>query len=538
MAATGIGIEEIKVTHTDGGGGRGFREVRGSGGGKEYAMNYEPSRGGVEQGGTGSQQPTEEPKEETPEIEEIVVTGSYDNTLDNINKLTTWYANSGNSTNINREKLAEAITNASKENNVNADFLTTILAIETDLKEGKTSSTGAEGLSQIDASMLQDINRIYKMNLKMEDLQDIDVAVDAQAKAINIVRMYAKYFGHDHNDNEVIGQIYNIGIGDYNKGVRNPRYFGDRGKERADIIGVDIFSIPMTNDVPELQEGGTPWGGATGTIYEEPSGPKPLQQQMINAFSEGGTPQNTELEETVVTGQRGKADYPGALNNPSPILNPNYQTWQNFQNIPTDMMDFAKIGGGKDVFGQPKGTKKTEEEYDYENDPDNLYGSPVSDDTSENDSNRTKKAVEKFFKAMNETNQEVSIEEGLKNFADNIKDTFGNPEDTWEDAKEEFKIFVDNLTSKVLKKSPALAEALEIQDNNLRPFGTDVKNMAVGNMILKYSTPEKFVTAFKNNPVGTITDIGLVALGTAAGTPTLGLGSVPFTLPLVNKYSQ
>ena len=139
---------------------------------------------------------------------------------------------------------------------------------------------------------------------------------------------------------------------------------------------------------------------------------------------------------------------------------------------------------------------------------------------------------------MNETNQEVSIEEGLKNFADNIKDTFGNPEDTWEDAKEEFKIFVDNLTSKVLKKSPALAEALEIQDNNLRPFGTDVTNMALGNMIQKYSTPEKFVTSFKNNPVGTITDIGLVALGTLAGTPTGGLGSVPFTLPLVNKYSQ
>ena len=292
-AATGIGIEEIKVkADGGGGGGRGFREFRGSGGGREYAMNYEPSRGGVEQGGTGSQQPKEEPKEETPEIEEIVVTGSYDNTLDNINKLTTWYANSGNSTNINREKLAEAITNASKENNVNADFLTTILAIETDLKEGKTSSTGAEGLSQIDASMLQDINRVYKMNLTMKDLQDIDVAVDAQAKAINIVRMYAKHFGYDHNDNEVIGQIYNIGIGDYDKGVRNPRYFGDRGKERADIMGVDIFSMPMTNDVPELQEGGTPWGGATGTIYKEPSGPKPVQQQMINAFSEGGIKTN------------------------------------------------------------------------------------------------------------------------------------------------------------------------------------------------------------------------------------------------------
>tara|TARA_R100001082_G_scaffold96794_2_gene64447 strand:- start:41 stop:2185 length:2145 start_codon:yes stop_codon:yes gene_type:complete len=36
--------------------------------------------------------------------------------------------------------------------------------------------------------------------------------------------------------------------------------------------------------VPELQEGGTPWGGSTGTIYEEPSGPKPLQQQTIANF--------------------------------------------------------------------------------------------------------------------------------------------------------------------------------------------------------------------------------------------------------------
>ena len=61
MAATGIGIEEIKVTHADGGGGRDFSGFRGSG--KEYAMNYEPSRGGVEQSGTGSQQPKEEPKE-------------------------------------------------------------------------------------------------------------------------------------------------------------------------------------------------------------------------------------------------------------------------------------------------------------------------------------------------------------------------------------------------------------------------------------------------------------------------------------------
>ncbi len=133
----------------------------------------------------------------------------------------------------------------------------------------------------------------------MEDLQDMNVAVDAQAKAINIVRMYARHYGHDHNNNEVIGQIYNIGIGDYNNGVRNPRYFGDRGKERADIIGVDIFSMPMTNDVPKLQEGGTPWGGATGTLYEEPSGPKPLQQQMINAFSEGGISDDIGTEEIV-----------------------------------------------------------------------------------------------------------------------------------------------------------------------------------------------------------------------------------------------
>ena len=77
MAATGIGIEEIKVTHADGGGGRDFSGFRGSG--KEYAMNYEPSRGGVEQSGTGSQQPKEEPKEETPEIEEIVVTSVREN---------------------------------------------------------------------------------------------------------------------------------------------------------------------------------------------------------------------------------------------------------------------------------------------------------------------------------------------------------------------------------------------------------------------------------------------------------------------------
>ena len=518
-AATGIGLEEIVVkgTKKDGGGGRVSFGERGDSNifGREYV--------GKEGGGSGYYDYSKEVPEGTPLTEpgSLIPAEEYtgeeeQGVLYSVDKLEDFHEEIG----VNKKLLSKVLDVIASDYNLNPDALALIASTETDLHMDKISSAGARGIGQIKEIMLDDINnRADSMfdgsTFTMDDLgKDLLTDVDLMARGLKVSQHYAKYLGKNPNDFYIVSQIYKQGM----DSIRNNNYdttYDDRLTKRGNAIGVDYKNINLSN-VPELQEGGTPWGGATGTIYEEPSGPKPLQQQMINAFSEGGTPQNTELEETVVTGQRGKADYPGALNNPSPILNPNYQTWQNFQNIPTDMMDFAKIGGGKDVFGQPKGTKKTEEEYDYENDPDNLYGSPVSDDTSE----------------------KVSIEEGLKNFADNIKDTFGNPEDTWEDAKEEFKIFVDNLTSKVLKKSPALAEALEMQDNNLRPFGTDVTSMAIGNMVQKYSTPEKFVTAFKNNPVGTITDIGLVALGTAAGTRTLGLGSVPFTLPLVNKYSQ
>ena len=556
MAATGIGIEEIKVTHADGGGGRDFSGFRGSG--KEYAMNYEPSRGSVEQGGTGSQQPKkepkEEPKEETPEIEEIVVTSVRENFNSFMNEENPVF--NYNVTNfLNPESLQSISSFTQGNDNVSEIDVYSILFAES--SGGQRENPAASGPLQVQLGAFIDSQRhqnIYgpvppkdtpEHKIYMEKAEKDFNALDQTGyveTGLNYLESLNQRFERNNKRKPTIEEsalLYTEGYKGGMKYIEGEKNWRESTKLKVYIPNVlkAYTALTVKDSAINFEEGGTPWGGATGTIYEEPSGPKPLQQQMINAFSNGGI----GLEEIVVKGTRDSnlpnfnyTDFSNySANNPNARLfgdpsglevlrsvtnDRQFQEHMDYlaemkekeeeDNIEEEESSEAKIGGGKDVFGQPKGTKKTEEEYDY--------GSPVSDDTSE----------------------KVSIEEGLKNFADNIKDTFGNPEDTWEDAKEEFKIFVDNLTSKVLKKSPALAEALEMQDNNLRPFGTDVTNMAIGNMVQKYSTPEKFVTAFKNNPVGTITDIGLVALGTLAGTRTGGLGSVPFTLPLVNKYSQ
>ena len=79
--------------------------------------------------------------------------------------------------------------------------------------------------------------------------------------------------------------IYTKGPGGGEKFIRDYSLL-DRPENK--LLNTYVNNVMNTSKVlegiPELQEGGTPWGGATGTIYEEPSGPKPVQQQMINAF--------------------------------------------------------------------------------------------------------------------------------------------------------------------------------------------------------------------------------------------------------------
>ena len=140
--------------------------------------------------------------------------------------------------------------------------------------------------------MLDDINnRADSMfdgsTFTMDDLgKDLLTDVDLMARGLKVSQHYAKYLGKNPNDFYIVSQIYKQGMDN----IRNNNYdttYDDRLTKRGNAIGVDYKDINLSN-VPELQEGGTPWGGATGTIYEEPSGPTPLQQQMINAFSEGG----------------------------------------------------------------------------------------------------------------------------------------------------------------------------------------------------------------------------------------------------------
>ena len=290
-AATGIGLEEIVVkgTKKDGGGGRVSFGERGDSNifGREYV--------GKEGGGSGYYDYSKEVPEGTPLTEpgSLIPAEEYtgeeeQGVLYSVDKLEDFHEEIG----VNKKLLSKVLDVIASDYNLNPDALALIASTETDLHMDKISSAGARGIGQIKEIMLDDINnRADSMfdgsTFTMDDLgKDLLTDVDLMARGLKVSQHYAKYLGKNPNDFYIVSQIYKQGMDN----IRNNNYdttYDDRLTKRGNAIGVDYKDINLSN-VPELQEGGTPWGGATGTIYEEPSGPKPLQQQMINAFSEGG----------------------------------------------------------------------------------------------------------------------------------------------------------------------------------------------------------------------------------------------------------
>lgn len=305
MAATGIGLEEIKVTHTDGGGGRGFREFRGSGGGKEYAMNYEPSRGGVEQGGTGSQQPTEEPKEETPEIEEIVVTSVRENFNSFMNEENPVF--NYNVTNfLNPESLQSISSFTQGNDNVSEIDVYSILFAES--SGGQRENPAASGPLQVQLGAFIDSQRhqnIYgpvppkdtpEYKIYMEKAEKDFNALDQTGyveTGLNYLESLNQRFERNNKRKPTIEEsalLYTEGYKGGMKYIEGEKDWRESTKLKVYIPNVlkAYTALTVKDSAINFEEGGTPWGGATGTIYKEPSGPKPLQQQMINAFSTGG----------------------------------------------------------------------------------------------------------------------------------------------------------------------------------------------------------------------------------------------------------
>lgn len=481
----------------------------------------------------------------TGEIDETVVVGTprYNDTLSNINKLETFYRNNFNkkAVNINKEALAEAITLASQKNNINADYITLLLAIETDLREKEVSSTGAKSIAQLAPIALKDVNQNFDTDYTMEDITgNLNSAVDAQAKYIKLVIKYAANAGLDSTDPSIIGEMYNVGPSNYIKGLAdpsiplssNPRYIGTRGIERGEALGIDITTIPITefpsdDMIPKFNQGG---------ITTEPSSVQEQTEQVFNStprLNEGGTP-TQGIDEIVVTGKRtGKS-----VNNPTSVLHPNYNTWQAGMSsyIPEEIVEGdylnARLGGGKNVFGQYKGNKTNKK-------------STAEEDLTEQEADylRYTDAVE-----SNEP-KKVSIKEGFKNFVDNIVDTFSNPLDTVKDIEQESKKLVDNIIEtgglptvnsslNSIVNSKTGERLNDIDENTNRFFGTDTRETAAGNIRNKYGSTDKFLSSLKADTVGTLSDIGLGAVAVALGTRFGAPASTVALAPLINKYSR
>jgi len=236
-------------------------------------------------------------------------------------------------------------------------------------------------------------------------------------------------------------------------------------------------------------------------------------------------------EEIVVTGKRtGKS-----VNNPTSVLHPNYNTWQAGMSsyIPEEIVEGdylnARLGGGKNVFGQYKGNKTNKKSTAGKD----LTGLNKGDlGTEDADELRYTDAVE------SNKPKKVSIKEGLKNLVDNLADTYSKPLDTVKDVETEAKKLVDNSIENLAMLFPETGAAVTSVNDTLRPFGTDYSSTATAKLLTKYTTPNRFVSALKADPVGTLADIGLVVgatvLGTRFGAPasTVALG------PLYNKYSM
>tara|TARA_B100001250_G_scaffold149524_1_gene128116 strand:+ start:1943 stop:3643 length:1701 start_codon:yes stop_codon:yes gene_type:complete len=303
MAATGIGIEEIKVTHADGGGGRDFGGFRGSG--KEYAMNYEPSRGGVEQGSTGSQQPKEEPKEETPEIEEIVVTSVRENFNSFMNEENPVF-NYSVTNFLNPESLQSISSFTQGNDNVSEIDVYSILFAES--SGGQRENPAASGPLQVQLGAFIDSQRhqnIYgpvppkdtpEHKIYMEKAEKDFNALDQTGyveTGLNYLESLNQRFERNNKRKPTIEEsalLYTEGYKGGMKYIEGEKNWRESTKLKVYIPNVlkAYTALTVKDSAINFEEGGTPWGGATGTIYEEPSGPKPLQQQMINAFSEGG----------------------------------------------------------------------------------------------------------------------------------------------------------------------------------------------------------------------------------------------------------
>lgn len=243
----------------------------------------------------------------TGEIDETVVVGTprYNDTLSNINKLETFYRNNFNkkAVNINKEDLAAAITLASQKNNINADYITLLLAIETDLREKEVSSTGAKSIAQLAPIALKDVNQNFDTDYTMEDITgNLNSAVDAQAKYIKLVIKYAANAGLDSTDPSIIGEMYNVGPSNYIRGLAdpsiplssNPRYIGTRGIERGEALGIDITTIPITefpsdDMIPKFNQGGIttePWGGSNASLYPPPQKPEGAEPSSVQEQTE------------------------------------------------------------------------------------------------------------------------------------------------------------------------------------------------------------------------------------------------------------
>jgi len=337
--------------------------------------------------------------------------------------------------------------------------------------------------------------------------------------------------------------------------------------------------------IPNLNQGGIttePWGGSNASLYpppQRPEGAEPssVQEQTKQVFNstprlnEGGTP-TQGIDEIVVTGKRddspsydygfssgfgGRAtgrqvkdsmassrDIGDQLFQSDPEFfaklsyaqkadkedgtNDNVLKWQQEmternENRYTEEEETseARLGGGKNVFGQYKGNKTNKKS------------------TAEQDLTKWDADYLRYTDAV-ESNEpkKVSIKEGFKNFVDNVADTYSKPLDTVKDVETEAKKLVDNSVEKLALLFPETEAVVTSVNDTLRPFGTDYSSTATGKLLTKYTTPDRFVSALKADPVGTLTDIGLVVgatvLGTRFGAPasTVALG------PLYNKYSK
>lgn len=315
-AANGIGIEEIKVTHTDGGGGRNFGNFRGSE--KEYAMNYEPSKGSVEQSGTGSQQPKEEtkeePKEETPVIEETVVTGTQDSSI--LNPLFNLHVNNNNKSfkgsydivdYLEPESLT-TIEEFTKDNDyVSLTDIYSILFGES--SGGQFFHEAAKGPLQIQLDAFVD-SQVYQKKYRPVPEKDTPEHAAYMAKAaedyaaldelgqvkasLNYLEYLNKRFEKNNKRKPTLiesATMYNQGYGGAKPYIADPSKYVENKKLNIYINNVSKTNAALnpSNIVPNFNQGGIttePWGGANASLYPPPQKPEGAEPSSVQEQTE------------------------------------------------------------------------------------------------------------------------------------------------------------------------------------------------------------------------------------------------------------